>query len=102
MVDRSPRNPILPGGRLDQWEWQLRAQCRSMPVSIFYPPHGLRGHSLTRYEAAAKLVCVPCPVRAACLGHAVAVHEPYGIWGGLTARERNVGDGRDRFVPVAR
>lgn len=29
-----------------------------------------------------------CPVRALCLRHAIDVHEPYGIWGGLSASER--------------
>ena len=29
-----------------------------------------------------------CPVREACLEHAIAVREKHGVWGGLTARER--------------
>ena len=38
--------------------------------------------------AAAKAVCAACPVRAACLAHALAYDEPWGMWGGLTTRER--------------
>lgn len=41
-----------------------------------------------RLTAAAKAVCAACPVRAACLAHALACDEPWGIWGGLTSRER--------------
>ncbi|CAM5312487.1 hypothetical protein SNARM312S_06834 [Streptomyces narbonensis] len=29
-----------------------------------------------------------CPVRAECAAHALAVREPYGVWGGLTEDER--------------
>lgn len=38
--------------------------------------------------AAARTICSGCPVREACLEHALAVREPQGMWGGLTARER--------------
>lgn len=85
---RANQLPTLPEPLAAEWEWQLRAGCRSMPVSMFYPPYGLRGHMLTLHEIAAKQVCAQCPVRAACLNHAVTVGEPYGIWGGLAARER--------------
>jgi len=34
-------------------------------------------------------VCARCPVIAACRKHALNVHEPYGIWGGLSAEERS-------------
>jgi WhiB family redox-sensing transcriptional regulator len=38
--------------------------------------------------AAARAVCAACPVRAACLVHALAHDEPWDMWGGLTTRER--------------
>ena len=41
-------------------------------------------------EDAAKAVCAACPVRQACLEHALSASEPYGIWGGLTLRERRM------------
>lgn len=31
---------------------------------------------------AAKALCGPCPVRAACLAGALARREPWGVWGG--------------------
>jgi len=39
-------------------------------------------------ENAAKAVCASCPVINACRDHALAVQEPYGIWGGLSEDDR--------------
>jgi WhiB family redox-sensing transcriptional regulator len=41
-----------------------------------------------------------CPVRAQCAAHALAVREPYGVWGGLTEDEREelMGRARNRLV----
>ncbi|MTA96041.1 MAG: WhiB family transcriptional regulator, partial [Actinobacteria bacterium] len=36
----------------------------------------------------AKAICASCPVLAQCRDHALAVQEPYGIWGGLSEDER--------------
>ena len=36
----------------------------------------------------AKAICATCPVRGLCLEYALAVREPYGIWGGLNEYER--------------
>jgi len=33
-------------------------------------------------------VCASCPVIAQCRAHALAVQEPYGIWGGLSEDDR--------------
>ncbi|HVX23596.1 MAG TPA: WhiB family transcriptional regulator [Acidimicrobiales bacterium] len=63
--------------------WRKRAACRGIDVEIFYP--------VTEDEAdaaEAKAVCAECPVRQACLEHALAHREREGIWGGTTERER--------------
>lgn len=36
----------------------------------------------------AKSVCAACPVVQSCLRWALAAREPYGIWGGMSAEER--------------
>ncbi len=36
----------------------------------------------------AKAICADCPVREQCLDHAVRTPEQYGVWGGMTPRER--------------
>jgi len=41
-------------------------------------------------EMRAKEMCRTCPVLAQCRTHALAVGEPYGIWGGLSESEREM------------
>ena len=63
--------------------WRKQAACRGLDAEIFYP--------VTEDEAdaaEAKAVCAVCPVRQACLEHAMAHREREGVWGGTTERER--------------
>jgi WhiB family transcriptional regulator, redox-sensing transcriptional regulator len=63
--------------------WRKRAACRGIDVEIFFPA------TEEDVDAApAKAVCGVCPVRQACLEHALAHREREGIWGGATERER--------------
>lgn len=78
----------LPGPNADLWDWQLDAACRGMPSAFFFHPEGERGPARARREAKAKAICSDCPAVAACRAHALEVHEPYGIWGGLSESER--------------
>ncbi len=45
----------------------------------------------------------PRAVRAQCAAHALAVREPYGVWGGLTEDEREelMGRARNRLVSAS-
>jgi len=36
----------------------------------------------------ARAICCGCPLRDACLDHALDAHEPWGLWGGLDAGQR--------------
>lgn len=78
----------LPGPLADLWDWQLKGACRGADSAQFFHPDGERGSSRSRREAGAKAVCARCPVRAECAAHALAVREPYGVWGGFTETER--------------
>ncbi|OXM67019.1 WhiB family transcriptional regulator [Amycolatopsis vastitatis] len=78
----------LPGPNADMWDWQLEGSCRGMDSASFFHPDGERGPARARREARAKAVCLSCPVLEMCRSHALAVHEPYGIWGGLSESER--------------
>ena len=61
--------------------WRQAAACRNAPGTNFYPD--------TEAEARpAKRVCAGCPVRRVCLETALRNGERYGVWGGLTERER--------------
>lgn len=63
------------------WSWQEEAACRAMDPELFFPTRG----APTRE---AKEVCFACPVRLECLDAALAGRERFGIWGGLSERER--------------
>lgn len=78
----------LPGPNADFWDWQLRGSCRGTDSDLFFHPEGERGQARTSREEAAKEVCLHCPVCKLCREHALRVHEPYGVWGGMTEEER--------------
>ncbi|WP_307728217.1 WhiB family transcriptional regulator [Candidatus Mycobacterium methanotrophicum] len=62
-------------------EWQGRALCAQTDPEAFFPEKG----GSTRE---AKKICLGCEVRAECLDYALAHDERFGIWGGLSERER--------------
>src|ERR1017187_2768785 len=61
--------------------WQARANCMGVDPELFFPERG----SSTRE---AKEVCRGCVVREDCLECAIAKGEKFGIWGGMSERER--------------
>jgi WhiB family redox-sensing transcriptional regulator len=63
--------------------WQAQALCAKMADSdqAFFPIPGGTARP-------AKSVCRECPVRAQCLEFALDTNEKYGVWGGLSERER--------------
>jgi WhiB family redox-sensing transcriptional regulator len=78
----------LPGPVADLWEWQLVGACRDADPTLFFHPEGERGPARRNRDSAAKMICATCPVMAQCREHALAVREPYGVWGGLTEDDR--------------
>jgi len=61
--------------------WQARANCMGVDPELFFPERG----SSTRE---AKEVCRGCVVRGDCLEFAIVNSEKFGIWGGMSERER--------------
>ena len=61
--------------------WQERALCAQTDPEAFFPEKG----GSTRE---AKKVCLTCEVRTECLESALMNDERFGIWGGLSERER--------------
>lgn len=61
--------------------FMARGLCATTDPEAFFPEKG----GSTRE---AKRVCAVCPVQAECLDYAIANNERYGIWGGLSERER--------------
>jgi WhiB family transcriptional regulator, redox-sensing transcriptional regulator len=85
------------------WDWQMRGACRGMDSAFFFHPEGERGPARASREARAKQVCAACPVLAQCAAHALEVHEPYGVWGGLSESERDeIIRSQDRTLRVLR
>jgi WhiB family redox-sensing transcriptional regulator len=71
----------LGSGEILELSWQERALCAQTDPEAFFPEKG----GSTRE---AKRVCMSCEVRAECLEYALAHDERFGIWGGLSERER--------------
>ena len=68
-------------GLPDESSWQERALCAQTDPEAFFPEKG----GSTRE---AKKVCLTCEVRGDCLEYALGNDERFGIWGGLSERER--------------
>ncbi|GAB2933689.1 WhiB family transcriptional regulator [Rhodococcus aerolatus] len=71
-----------------EWQWQQLGACRGVEEARFFHPENERGSDRERREAGAKRVCAGCEVLERCREHALAVREPYGVWGGLGEGER--------------
>ena len=65
----------------EEQEWQERALCAQTDPEAFFPEKG----GSTRE---AKQICNSCEVRSECLEYALGHDERFGIWGGLSERER--------------
>jgi WhiB family transcriptional regulator, redox-sensing transcriptional regulator len=61
--------------------WQERALCAQTDPEAFFPEKG----GSTRE---AKKICTGCEVKSECLEYALEHDERFGIWGGLSERER--------------
>ena len=77
----APSCSSVAGAVEEELRWQERALCAQTDPEAFFPEKG----GSTRE---AKKVCLGCDVRAECLEYALANDERFGIWGGLSERER--------------
>ncbi|MCA1984051.1 WhiB family transcriptional regulator [Nocardioides nematodiphilus] len=75
------RELLLLEPTTDDGGWQERALCAQTDPEAFFPEKG----GSTRE---AKKVCQTCDVRDDCLESALMNDERFGIWGGLSERER--------------
>jgi len=72
---------LVMGVEEDSIAWQASALCAQTDPEAFFPEKG----GSTRE---AKSVCKTCTVKQECLDYALENDERYGIWGGLSERER--------------
>jgi WhiB family redox-sensing transcriptional regulator len=74
------REDILTGHYTWVEQWALQGACiDAEPDALF-----VRGAA----QQQAKQVCMSCPVIAECLADALDNHTEFGVWGGMTERER--------------
>ncbi|WP_174266953.1 WhiB family transcriptional regulator [Mycolicibacterium sediminis] len=76
-----PERSALDGSFDEEDQWQERGLCAQTDPEAFFPEKG----GSTRE---AKRICQGCEVRDRCLEYALANDERFGIWGGLSERER--------------
>ncbi|GAB2964201.1 WhiB family transcriptional regulator [Saccharothrix stipae] len=63
-------------------DWHADGLCNQTDPDAFYPDQA--GDS----APAARRVCATCPVQPTCLEDALDREGEYGVWGGMTARQR--------------
>ncbi len=61
--------------------WQDLANCRGADPDLFFPERGASTRT-------AKGICRECSVKNECLEFAIVSSEKFGIWGGMSERER--------------
>lgn len=61
--------------------WQEEGACRGVDPEVFFP---ISDDDAWR----AKDICGVCSVRSECLAWSLEKRERYGVWGGVTERER--------------
>ncbi|MHB8288398.1 MAG: WhiB family transcriptional regulator [Acidimicrobiales bacterium] len=75
-------------------EWMIRAKCKDMNPSQFFPSDGVG-------VEVARRICADCSVRQPCLEYALANRIDHGVWGGASERERRRIARRRRIGAVA-
>lgn len=66
---------------LARFDWQQQGLCRGVEPEVFFP--------ISEEDAwRAKELCGACDVRELCLAFSLQNRERYGVWGGITEKER--------------
>ena len=75
------RSTLIDALAIGELSWQDYANCRGADADLFFPERG----ASTRK---AKAICNACEVREERLDFAITNGEKFGIWGGMSERER--------------
>jgi WhiB family redox-sensing transcriptional regulator len=76
MSERASSSSAQRGG----WNWRAAARCRTTDADALF----ITGAQ----QREARMFCRTCPVRTECLAHALDERIEFGVWGGMTERER--------------
>lgn len=66
-------------------DWADEAACKGMDATVFFPEKGGPG---SNHSEAARRVCEGCTVSVECLEYALSNGERFGVWGGMSTRQR--------------
>lgn len=72
---------LVPDTSLEETAWQALARCAEVDPDLFFPEKGASARP-------AKRICQRCEVRTECLEYAIETDQRYGVFGGLSERER--------------
>ncbi|MBO3744886.1 WhiB family transcriptional regulator [Streptosporangiaceae bacterium NEAU-GS5] len=72
-----------PSTPVELSDWRDAGLCAQVDPDLFFPDPGDRAAVIR-----AKSVCAACPVRFECLTDALTRNERFGVWGGLSERDR--------------
>lgn len=61
--------------------WMTEANCLGLDPTLFFPERG-------RIPKEARDVCAGCDVKSKCLDYSLDNGEYFGVWGGVSERER--------------
>ena len=82
MTRRPPSVWLHPYRERQDEAWKDHARCVDTAVDFWFP-----GRGATNLVEQRKF-CAPCPVREQCLEYALEHNIKFGVWGGLSERER--------------
>lgn len=69
--------------------WRLLAACRGLPWQLFHAEGDeCRAPGGTAAYAEGRAVCARCPVQGECLEYALRHAIAFGLWGGMSLKER--------------
>lgn len=75
VIDGILKQPFIPA------PWQQSAACTNADPSLFFI-------DMRESSEPAKAICARCPVKTECLDYALETSARFGIWGGMTCKER--------------
>lgn len=85
MMIKSEKNQPVLLPSLNSWgndEWRAKAQCKGIDPSTFFTVDVIKVKSV-------KKICENCSVKEDCLQFALTNEISWGIYGGMTPKERN-------------
>lgn len=77
----SGRTEIIPVPITEERPWVVFSACRDKDGDLFFPESRSQ-------EREALAICATCPVQLDCLEYALEADIRFGIWGGMTEKQR--------------